>query len=297
MRRPKSYNRAVNSALLLAAALAVPTISAAASGDRDPRVDHEEWRVIGWDDACGVALTKLSYPVMGDALSSEPISARVGMISLPPDQEKSSLRWTLEADGVASWDERAINGAVEELKTAGYRRIGYPETVRATVGKQPLLAETLTSTRTFQSRLRDGWPGPDWRLAGANINPLATCALLAFEKRDAPRRYAFALIHVYNPRIRLDRAYAHASNARLLFNDGDLDTAYLESETAVALAPELAIARYGHAAMLALTGRQDRAVRELAAAVKLDHKYAEKAREDIDFRDLRGREDFKEALR
>ena len=93
------------------------------------------------------------------------------------------------------------------------------------------------------------------------------------------------------------RAVFHASNARVLFDAGELDSAATEAETAAQLAPELPVARYEHAALLALTGHANESVDELAAAVKLEPKYAEKARGDIDFADLRRREDFKDLTR
>ena len=273
--------------------LAAPSFSANVA-----TIDRESWQIIGWDDSCGVAVAKLSYPRMGEALTTEPFSTRVGLVTLEPQREKGELRWTLELDGPASWDERAHQSAVEELKRNGLTRAGYSETIlNAPVGKQPLLAETLFSTRTFQSKLISGWPSSDWRLAEAHFNPLTTCVLLMYENRRAARQYDFILTHTYNPRVRIERAYAHVSNARLLFNDGNLDTAAREAATAAALAPELGIGRYEHAAMLALTGHDDEAMRELTAAIKLDRKYANKAREDIDFHDLRSREDFKEATR
>ncbi len=278
--------------ILVAALLAAP----ARPEDRVV-IDHETWRVVGWNDSCSVALTKLSYPRLGDALSTEPYATRAGLMTLKSNQESGELRWTLESDGAASWDERYFNNSVEELKAAGYVKAGYPETVLEAVGRQPLLAQTLLSTQTFASRLISGWPSKEWRMAGAHFNPLTTCVLLVFENRQTPRQYDFLLTHTYNPRVRIERAYAHASNARLLFNDGNLDAGTLEAATAAALAPELAIGRYGYAALLALTGRHDEAMRELTAAVKLDRKYVQKAREDLDFHDLRSREDFRDLTR
>lgn len=268
---------------------------ASAQNMDDVRIDHETWRVIGWNDACGVAFEHLYYPRLGDAIASEPISTRVGTAAIPTGREKYSARWTLEADGRLSWDERAVARAEDELQKAGYVRAGFPETIQdAPVGAQPLLAETLQSTATLSARVRNGWPEAEWRWAGGSYSPLGTCALLSFEKRDAPRHYRLFLLRVYNPRARRDRAYAHASNARLLFNAGNLAVASPEAETAARLAPELPIARYEHAAMLALTGRQDEAVDELAAAVKLEPKYRDRARGDADFADLRSRQDFQE---
>ncbi len=283
---------------LLLAVLAAAAPRASAQNMDDLAVAHEEWKALGWNDACGVAYSVLSYPKLGEAMVGEPISTRVGTAIIAAGTEKSERRWTLEADGPLSWDARAYAKAVADLKKGGFNRSGFREDVRdGPIGDQPLLAQTILSTGTLKPRLASGWPGPEWRWAGAEYNPLATCALLAFEDRAAAKHYRFLLVRVYEPRVRQDRAYAHATNARLLFNAGNLEEAVPEAETAAALAPELPIARYEHAAMLALTGHDDAAVRELAAAVKLDHAYAEKARGDVDFKDIRARDDFVEITR
>ena len=269
------------------------TIPAAAQKAETIAVDHETWKVIGWNDACGVAYEQLSYPKLGEAMSSEPISTRVGVASIPLGSEAYSAKWALEADGRLSWDERAVATAEKDLKAGGYTRPGFLETIQdAPVGDQPLLAETLLSTSTLAARVKSGWPGPEWRWAGGGYSPYGTCALLAFEKRGSPRHYRLMLVRVYNPRARRDRAYAHASNARLLFNAGNLAVAAPEAETAAQLDPILPIARYEHAAMLALTGSFNESVDELAAAVKLEPKYRAQARGDIDFADLKDRQDF-----
>jgi hypothetical protein len=266
----------------------------AAAQDKAP-LDHETWKVLGWNDGCGVAFEHYYYPKLGTAIAGEPISAHIGTARINPGSEKYVGRYTLETNGADSWDPRKVAAAEKELKEAGYTRAGYPERIQdAPIGDQPLLAEAILSTSTLSPRLETGWPGPEWRWAGGSYNPLATCALLVYEKRGAPRTYHLILVRVYNSRVRLDRAYAHASNARLLFNAGNVEVAAPEAETAALLAPELPIARYEHAAMLALTGHINESADELAAAVKLEPKYAEKARGDIDFADLRERDDFKE---
>jgi hypothetical protein len=268
---------------------------AAAQNYSDVAVDHETWSVIGWDDACGVAFEHYYYPKLGDAMAYEPISTRIGTALIHSGSEKYVGRYVLELDGATSWDERRVAKTEKELKAAGYFRPGYLDRIQdAPIGNQPLLAETILSTSTLSPRLKTGWPGPEWRWAGGSFNPLATCELLVFENRANPKRYRLMLVRAYNSRVRIDRAYAHASNARLLFNAGNLEVAAPEAETAAMLAPELPIARYEHAAMLALTGRLNESVDELAAAVKLEPKYKAQAREDLDFADLRGRDDFKD---
>lgn len=277
---------------LLLAHLALPAL---AQDDGDLTVDHETWNVLGWNDACGVAFEHDYYPKVGEAIASEPITTHVGTAWIPVGSERYDARWTLDAEGRLSYDARAVAKAEKDLKAAGYTAQGFPEVIEdAPIGNQPLLADTILSTATLQSRATKEWPGPEWRWAGGNYNPLGTCALLAYEQRANPKHYRLLLVRVYNPRARLDRAYAHASNARLLFNAGDLTDAAPEAENAALLAPELPIARYEHAAMLALTGNPNEAVAELAAAVKLKPSYAAKARDDIDFEDLKNRDDFRD---
>jgi tetratricopeptide (TPR) repeat protein len=293
-----SYNRPVIPPAVLAGLLALSALPSAAQDNAKIHIDHQEWRVVGWNDACGVALTVLSYPKLGEALVGEPISTRAGVLTIPTGKDDAATNWTLAADGPFSFSQKDLDKAESDLRRGGFNRAGYPETILdVPVGDQPLLAEAILSTGTLSPRLKNGWPGYEWRWSGANYNGLATCGLLVYENREDPRHYRFLLLRVYNPRTRTDRGYAHASNARLLFNAGNLDAGAAEAETAALLAPDLPIARYEHAAMLALTGRADLAMDELKAAVKLDPKYGAKARSDEDFAELRGRDDFKDATR
>ncbi|MFI5348628.1 MAG: TPR end-of-group domain-containing protein [Elusimicrobiota bacterium] len=274
--------------------LAIPAAAAAPTSDAID-VDHETWSVLGWNDACGVAYEHLYYPKLGEAISSEPISTRVGTAAIPLGSETFTSKWAFEADGRLSWNEKEVAIAERELKAGGYARPGFLEVIQdAPVGNQPGLAETILSTANLSVRITGGWPGSDWRWAGANYSPLGTCALLAYERRDKPRRYQLLLVRVYNPRARRDRAYAHASNARLLFEAGSLPVAVAEAETAALLDPILPIARYEYAAMLALTGNFNESIEELAAAIKLQPKYRKQSRDDVDFADLKERQDFQD---
>jgi tetratricopeptide (TPR) repeat protein len=282
-------------ALLLAALLARP---AAAQNFEGVRIDHQSWRALGWNDACSVALEVLTYPQLGDAIATEPISTRVGRMTVPTGRENAATSWTYQADGVLTWRPATVAKVERELRAAGYDRAGFAEMIStASSGVRPEIDAALFSTATLKSRTTTPWPGPGWRWTAADFNPLSTCALLAFESLAAPRRWRFRLVRVYNPRVRLDRAYAHAENARLLLNAGDLDAGFAEAETAAALAPELGIARYTHAALLCLTGRMDAAVAELAAAIKIDPSFRARARRDADFGGLRDRQDFRELVR
>lgn len=260
-------------------------------------IEREEYRIIGWDTACAVAVERTGLPVLGQAIYGEPVSTRVGVISIAPGKTESVTQWSLEADGPNTWDEERVLALRRELRRSGYARAGYPERVRSEEPVDaPGVRSVILSTGTLRARLAE-WPGPEWRWAGAHYNPLSTCALLVFEKRAARERYKFQLARIDNPRVRADRALAHAANARLLYARGDLDGALAESDIAAALAPELAEVRYHHAANLALTGRIDEAMAELTVAVKKHRRWAERAAKDEDFDSLRSRQDFQELLR
>lgn len=256
-------------------------------------IDHETWRMIGWDDACSVSFIHLSFPQLGQAQVNEPVRTRVGTLSIPPGKEKFLTHVVLEADGELSWDAKKLAKAEKDLKKAGWNRPGFMEVIRSSaIAPKPGLAESILSTATLSARARS-WPGPEWRWAGANYAPLSTCALLVFEKRAQPQVYVFSLVRVYNQRARHDRARAHTDNARLLFENGDLDGAVAEAEIGARAAPEQPVNRYHYAAMLALSGHVNQALVELRETVKLSPKYAERARDDEDFADLRSNDDFR----
>ena len=272
--------------LLAAAALAAP------SADK-LTIAREDWSVIGWNDACSVAVTRRAYPRLGDAIAGDPVMTRVGTITLRPGEEQPERLWTLELDGQLSWDGPAFRKAEQELRKAGWSRPGYSETISAgPIGSQPGLAETLLSTSTLRLRRKPHWPPSGWRWSAAHYNPLSTCALLVFETGEGGINHRFLLARIHDPRARIDRARAHTENARLLLDAGELRRAAAEAENGARMAPELAITRYHHAALLALTGRPDEAMKELSEAVRLEPDYREKARLDRDFSELRPRQDF-----
>lgn len=257
-------------------------------------IEREEHSVIGWDGGCGVAVERYAYPVLGQAIRGEPIVTRIGTITIAPGKNRTVTRWVLEADGPNTWNEPVARKAVADLRAKGYHRAGYPEVIRdSDTVRVPGVAGVIFSTETLAAR-PEFWPGPEWRWAQANYNPLTTCALIVFEKPG--ERFKFLLTRVYNPSLREERARAHAANGRLLFDTGDLDGALAETGIAARLAPEVPAVRYHHAASLALTGRLGAAVDELRAAIKLDPRLAERAREDIDFESLRPRQDFRKLV-
>ena len=282
---------------LLALAALTLFVAARAYAVEESTLKREDWRVLGWNDACAAALETKAYPKLGMGIQEDPAETHIGTLTIDAGQETFQLSWNLELDGAYSWEERQAASTEKDLQDAGYVRPGFHEDVRAEVGNQPGLAEVLQSTTTLGTRLKKGWPGRGWRLSGVDFNPLSTCALLAYAPRRGGLRHQFLLVRVYDSRARLERARAHTENALLLFAKGDVDTAAAEAATGAALAPELPVSRYHNAALQTLTGHIEDAVSELSAAIKLDPKLRAKARDDQDFDALRVRDDFQDLVR
>lgn len=275
--------------LLLLTALAV----AAAALD----VEREEYRLIGWNDACSVAVERYAFPVLGQAIQAEPITTRIGTLTIIASKPAVETRWALEADGANTYDTTAIEHVRRQLRKAGYGRPGFSETIRdAATAESPGSAEVILSTATLEAR-PDFWPDTrQWRWGQAHYNPLSTCALLIYEKIGERDRFKFILTRIDNASARFDRGRAHTTNGRLLFNAGNLAAALAETAIGARVAPEMGDTRYHYAAMLALTGRLNEAMRELLAALKQDESFSKKAANDADFDSLRNRQDFQERI-
>jgi tetratricopeptide (TPR) repeat protein len=276
-------------ALALLAALALP----AAALD----VEREEYKLIGWNDACSAALERYAFPKSGGATLNEPIMTRVGTLSIIARKPDVETRWALEAGGDGAYDKLAVEALRGELRKAGYDRPGFEEDIRdAALAEPPGPAAVILSTAILQAR-SGAWPDPRrWRWGRTHYNPLGTCALLVYEQIGARGRFQFVLTRIDNARARADRARAHTTNGRLLLNNGDLAGALAETEIGARTAPEAGITRYHYAALLALSGRIDDAMRELLAAVERDGRLAGKAAKDEDFDALRKRQDFRELI-
>ncbi len=260
-------------------------------------IEHEEYVVVGWNDACSVAVERYAYPRLGEAIASEPITSRIGTLSIVTAKPTVETRWVLETDGANTYDKGAIDVIRRRLRKAGYERPGFNEVIRDSVTvESPGSAEVILSTASLEAR-PDFWPDTrQWRWGRAHYNPLSTCALLVYEKIGEPQRYKFLLTRIYNASARSERGRAHTTNGRLLFNNGDLPGALAETEIGARAAPELGGTRYHYAAMLAMNGHLDDALRELLAAVKIDPRFADKAATDEDFDSLRNRQDFQELV-
>lgn len=260
-------------------------------------IDHEEYKIVGWNDACSVAVERYAYPVLGEAILGEPITSRIGTLAIVTAKPTVETRWVLETDGENTFDKKAIPAFLKKLRKAGFDRPGFTETIRdAKTVDGPGSAEVILSTASLEAR-PDFWPDTtQWRWGWAHYNPLSTCALLVYEKLGEKERYKFILTRIYNAKARIERGRAHTTNGRLLLNEGDLPGALAETEIGARAAPEVGAARYHYAALLALNGRLDDSLKELLAAEKLDPRFAAKAATDVDFDSLRNRQDFQELI-
>ena len=260
-------------------------------------IEREDYKIIGWNDACSVAVERYAYPRFGEAIYGEPVTTRVGTLTIELKTPVVVTRWVLEADGANTWDPHAVSPIRRKLRKAGYERPGFNEVIRdSETVVSPGSAEIILSTASLEAR-PDAWPDTgQWRWGRTHYNPLGTCALLVYEKIEDPQRFKFLLTRIYNASARTDRGRAHVTNGRLLFNNGDLGSALIETEIGARMAPEVGAARYHYAAMLALSGRPDDAMRELLAAVARDARFSQKASTDPDFDSLRRRQDFTELV-
>lgn len=268
-----------------------------ASSARAIDIEREDYRVVGWNDACAVAVERYAFPKLGQAIYGEPITTRIGTLAIVTKNPTVETRWVLEADGANTYVAANAAAIRKKLRKAGYDRPGFTETIRDAVTVESAgSAEVILSTAILEAR-PDFWPDTtQWRLGRVHYNPLTTCALLVYEKRGERDRFKFVLTRIYNASSRSDRGRAHTTNGRLLFNNGDLGAALAESEIGARTAPELGATRYHYGAMLALNGRLDDSMRELLASLKIDDRFADKAAKDEDFDSLRNRQDFQELV-
>lgn len=261
--------------------------------------DHEKLSLLGWGDGCAVALSHLGYPKTGQAIATDPTAARIGVLRIAPGETDAVEEWRLSLHGAWTWNPRQAAKVLADLKTQGYVKPGAIEELREVqVSSQRDLPRLLQSTDSLKAVSSQPYPQPPWRWARIHYEPVATCALLVYErKRDGKLSYDYRLVRVNNAAARRDRAEAHLTNALIIFQDGDLQGALSETEVAAAIAPNYAPGRYHHAAMMALTGRVEATVDELEAAVKLDPKLKKRAKKDKDFETLRWHPKFKELTR
>ncbi|MBI3551175.1 MAG: hypothetical protein HY077_01550 [Elusimicrobia bacterium] len=261
-----------------------------------PDYDHETFKLIGWGDGCSAAVAHYGYPKVGQAIAEDPVMVRLGIVSMPPGETKQKDDWLISLHGPYSWRPHEVGKVLSNLAAKGYSRPDLVEEVgaNAVVPERdlPRLLSTSDALKAVPSRAR---PDKNWRWSAIYYEPIATCALLLFE-RPGPdgTYYDYLLARIKNPSARADRALAHLTNGLLLLDRGDLKGALGETELSARLAPDSGPARYHHAAMMALSGVVEPTVDELEEAIKLDPQYKEKARKDKDFDSLRWHPKFKE---
>lgn len=292
--RPRLARRGLRQAAPLW--LLVSCLARAGEAHLPPGVDQEKFFLIGWNRACSVALSRYGYPVLGEAIAEDPIMTRIGTLTIAPGSEAQRASWTLSLNGPRSWDPAAASKARSDLKRAGYVLPGLKETMRPDpIAPGRGLEGILRSTEAFKAAPPSGWPKGDWAPSQIYYSSLDACGLLVYKNTASDRDFfRFLLVRIHHPSARPKRAAAHVTNGLLLLQQGDADGALAETAIAAEMAPENASARYHHGAMLCLKGFTKEALDELEAAVRLDRRYAAKAREDRDWEALSSYQRFQE---
>ena len=251
-------------------------------------VERETLSVLGWNNACSVAVQQFGFPPLGEAVQGEPVLTRIGAITIAPGEEISRTVWAVDWKGARTWVKEEALQALAALRAEGYKNPGFTEDIRIPrAGAPHPFEETIFSTSTFGLRAKVPCPSGDWRWDQVRYSPLGDCGLFIFSRREGGRPfYRYFLLRLYNPSVRIQRAEAHLTNSRLLFEASDLEGALAEAASAAHMRPELASTRYRHAVLLCLSGRLNESVSELGEAVRLDHKLAARARGDPDFSEV-----------
>ena len=92
-------------------------------------IEREEFKIIGWTDACSVAVERYAYPKLGEAIHEEPITTRLGTLTIELKSPIVITRWVREADGANTYDRFAIDHVRKKLRKAGYDRPGFTEVI------------------------------------------------------------------------------------------------------------------------------------------------------------------------
>jgi len=276
--------------------LPILLLAAAVRADDALDYDHEKFDILGWGDGCSVAITHYGYPPPGQYLEDEPVMSRIGTLSIAPGKTKEKDDWLISLHGPSTWRPKEADKALSLLAQRGYSKPGLIEQIaQSPVVAARDLPRLLNTTEALKASPGNAWLDHSWRWTSIVYEPLGTCALFTYEKRGMEKPfYNYLLVRINNPAARADRAQAHLTNAILLLDKGDLDSAVLESELAARLEPNDALMRYHHAALMALSGVVEPAIDELEAAISLDAQYKAKARKDKDFESLRWHPKFKE---
>jgi hypothetical protein len=271
----------------------------AASPAAGQAVERETFAVLGWNDACSVAVQQLGYPALGEAIQDEPVLTRIGAITIAPGEDSPRTAWSVDWEGAHTWHKAAVQKALQGLAASGYRRPGFPEDIRSPEeGARSAADAVILSTATFGLRAEFKRPGGAWRWDQVRYSPLGDCGLFIFSRREDDHPfYRYFLRRFYSSSARMRRAQAHAENSRLLFAASELEAALAEAAIAARMEPELPAVRYRHAALLCLSGQLNECVAELGEAVRLDRKLAQQARTDPDFEEVYKFPGFRSLLR
>ena len=247
----------------------------------------EEFHVVGWNNACSVAVSLYSYPSLSQDSHDVPLSCRIGTMAIKPGQEAAQTAWDLSWDPATSWSADLAQRTLKTLADAGYIRPGFTETIDAApASAQSGLEDILHSTHTFFLRSSATWPDRSWRWHQVVYSPLGDCGLFVFTKEAPHPSHRLLLLRIYNTAARNLRSRAHVTKALLLLDEGRLDAALLEASAAVEMSPQSSQALYQHAALLCLSGSLVEAQAELAKAVALDSKLKSQAKADRNFETL-----------
>ena len=260
---------------------------------------YDEFWFIGWNDSCAVAYQYLSFPPVGEALQGVPVRWDIGSLDILPGEVEPRVSWVDHGIAGSSWDLARAQQGLASLSKRGYYRKGRVERIRQPEKTDPPeLDPVLLTTASFQLGYKTLWPPANFKLRDIYYSPLATCAFFVFRDLKNPRdSHAFKLVRIQNPGIRHQRSRIHVSNGLLLYQAADIYGSLEELSAASAIDPDYALARYHHSVILTTHGRNDEALDELAAALKLDPRFAQEAKTAIEFRNVRKDRRFKALLR
>jgi len=260
---------------------------------------YDEFRFIGWNDSCSVAYQYLSFPPVGEALQGVPVRWDIGSWSILPEEVEPRVSWVEHGIAGSSWDRGRAQRGLAWLAKRGYYRKARVERIRQPAENDPPeLDPILASTAAFQLGYKTLWPPENFKLREVYYSPLATCAFFVFrDLKNARDSYTFKLVRIQNPSIRHQRSRMHVSNGLIFYRAADIFGALEELATASAIDPDYALARYHHAVLLTTHGMNDEALDELAAALKLDPRFAEEAKKAIEFKKVRKDRRFKALIK
>ena len=242
-------------------------------------VSRETYGLLGWK-GCAAAVAQYGYPRLGEGIVGDPVTARVGVLTPDLSRRQDKASWTLKWDG-GLWDKDLGLKAEQALKKEGYVFSGYEEEVdpeRVSSGLSEA-KELLSPDDLFPPGFKDR-PSAEWALSRVYYSTSGTCGLMVFKNGPV---FAGVLSRLADPAARFERARDHVANAMLLLKNEKPEQALAESATAAGMAPQMALARYEHAALLCFNGQIEAAMDELVAATILNPYFKKKARQDENF--------------